>query len=79
MSELFSWLAKSGMEIKIRTNYDNETYNVVFIHWDINNKRQFTELNVTFAEVQEAMEHPKTILLPKLEFIEFQLKGTISR
>lgn len=79
MSELFSWLAKSGMEIKIRTNYDNETYNVVFIHWDINNKRQFTELNVTFAEVQEAIEHPKTILLPKLEFIEFQLKGTISR
>lgn len=79
MSELFSWLAKSGMEIKIRTNYDNATYNIVFIKWDFNNRRQFTEMNVTFAEVEEALAHPKTILIPKLEFIEFQLTGTISR
>lgn len=79
MSELFSWLARSGIEIKIRTNYDNQTYNIVFIKWDFNNKRIFTELNPTFAEVAEAIEHPKSILLPKLEFIEFQLTGTIAR
>lgn len=79
MSELFSWLSRTGIEIKIRTNYDNSTYNVVFIAWDINNKRIFRELNLTFDDVHNAMLNPRKLLLPKLEYIEFQLLGTIKR
>lgn len=78
MSILFSWLARTGIEIKIRTNYDNETYNIVFIKWDYNNKRIFREINPTFGEVAEMLASPKD-LISKLEFIEFSLTGTITR
>ena len=73
---VMQWLEDSKVELKIKSNYDTKTFNLIFIYWDYSNNRHFVEFNLSWFDVVYWLNDLKK-LKSKLQFIEFRLKGTL--
>lgn len=70
------WLEDSKIEMKIKSNYDSMTFNLLFIYWDYSNTRHLLEFNLSWFDIVSWLKDVKK-LKSKLQFIEFKLKGTL--